>query len=105
VKTLNLGELRALTKDLPDSTEIRPDWDDDGPPSDEEPGIKVTGFAITDRRKDGPYLSVLVNLFYLSEIDPDDEESDPDEPTTDFDFGPKGDTDDQVASDVAKLPA
>lgn len=105
MKTLNLGELRALTKDLPDSTEIRPDWDDDGPPSDEEPGITVTGFAITDRRKDGPYLSVLVNLFYLDEIDPDDEDTDPDEPNTDFGFGPKGDTDDQVASDGAELSA
>lgn len=68
---MNVGELRKLLEQLPDDADINPDWS--SPPGDDDPAVTLEGFAIRGI-SGGRYLSVLVGLQYLDDVDEDNDD-------------------------------
>lgn len=63
----SVGALRKEIEGLPDETPCYPRWSDD-PPDDDEPGVRIDGFARIEKDHQGdPGLSILVGLFYLDD--------------------------------------
>jgi hypothetical protein len=74
--SMTVGGLKAVMANLPDDAPIFPDWAY-GPPGDDMPVVEVCRFAVGkgDRTADGrPYLSVLVDVIPLDEVEGEEEE-------------------------------
>jgi hypothetical protein len=85
---LTVGRLRELIAGLPDDTRVRPDWAGD-PPADHEPGVRIDGASVGDEEGTKELL-IHVGLFYLDDVD-DDEEEYAEESSTSISYGPKHD--------------
>jgi hypothetical protein len=62
-KKLTLGHIREMTKDLPDSTRIYPDWYKT--PGNYEPGVSIKDLDLGKGVDGSTYLSIKVALFSL----------------------------------------
>lgn len=75
---LTVGALRAVIDGLPDETPIGPDWRADVGPRDSEPGVEIFGFERRGpgRGYDTEHVVVRVGLFYLEDLDEEEDEED-----------------------------
>jgi len=68
---MTVGQLRSLIEGLHDDCTVRPQWVPGSEPGDHEPGVSLCGFDV-----DGDELLVRVELFYLDDLDYEDDYED-----------------------------